>query len=415
MALFKIEKGLSTDLATKRPNTNEGWCYFTTDDGKFYIDTNTATGDVSSRIALNAYKADYLKSPGDGSLSGLRWDGSVTTADYLGAWDSSGTYPVLRAISTSDMRTTLNVPTRTGGNASGDWGINITGNAATATALTTATAGDADTPVYFKDGKPVACTSLNLNAASANKVNNALSINGKTFDGSSAIDAGVIGASYGGTGKTSLIDSCNALINALKVGTSPPKDADYYIAQYAGGGTTETTYYRRPVSKLWEYIKGKADSEYVNIGGDTMTGNLTVPTLTISSTEAASHIQLSRSGANYIKAPADGTINFNCASSNLIAESSLIINSTQVYPGSNATFTLGTSARGWKGAYFSGGDVNVANGDLVVARETTIANNKPAAIVFKNIQSDNSITTSNAFIRVYDDHDAAANGGTMVI
>lgn len=59
MALFKIEKGLGTTLATKRPNTTEGYCYFTTDDGKFYIDIATGTG-TSKRIVLNAYAADKL-------------------------------------------------------------------------------------------------------------------------------------------------------------------------------------------------------------------------------------------------------------------------------------------------------------------------------------------------------------------
>jgi hypothetical protein len=59
LALFKIEKGLAADLATKRPNTTEGYCYVTTDDGKFYIDTATANG-TSKRIVLNAGAADKL-------------------------------------------------------------------------------------------------------------------------------------------------------------------------------------------------------------------------------------------------------------------------------------------------------------------------------------------------------------------
>ena len=55
MALFKIKKGVKANL----PSTyTEGYCYFTTDDGKFYIDTtNTAAG----RIILNAYQADLIK------------------------------------------------------------------------------------------------------------------------------------------------------------------------------------------------------------------------------------------------------------------------------------------------------------------------------------------------------------------
>lgn len=64
MALFKISKGVKANL----PSTyNEGYCYFTTDDGKFYIDTtNTAAG----RILLNAGKADQLSTARTISLTG---------------------------------------------------------------------------------------------------------------------------------------------------------------------------------------------------------------------------------------------------------------------------------------------------------------------------------------------------------
>ena len=52
------------------------------------------------------------------------------------------------------------------------------------------------------------------------------------------------------------------MINGLSIGTSTPKDADYYVSQYSGGETTTTTYHRRPMSALWNYIKSKADSVY---------------------------------------------------------------------------------------------------------------------------------------------------------
>lgn len=48
--------------------------------------------------------------------------------------------------------------TKTGSGASGTWGINITGNAATATALTSS-AGSSTQPIYFFNGKPLACNS----------------------------------------------------------------------------------------------------------------------------------------------------------------------------------------------------------------------------------------------------------------
>lgn len=52
MALFKISRGIAANL----PKTyHEGYCYFTVDDGKFYIDT---TDDASGRIVLNAASAD---------------------------------------------------------------------------------------------------------------------------------------------------------------------------------------------------------------------------------------------------------------------------------------------------------------------------------------------------------------------
>lgn len=71
---------------------------------------------------------------------------------------------------------------------------------------------------------------------------------------------GTLGIAHGGTGKTTGADAANVLLNSLSAGTSDPVDADYYISQYAGGGTTTTTYHRRPVSALWNYIKGKIAS-----------------------------------------------------------------------------------------------------------------------------------------------------------
>lgn len=98
---------------------------------------------------------------------------------------------------------------------------------------------------------------------SVSKVPNALSINGKSYDGSAVVDVGIISAKYGGTGERTLHDSANALINALDTGSeSTPVDADYFISQYIGGGTTTTTYFRRPISVLYTYMKDKMDNVY---------------------------------------------------------------------------------------------------------------------------------------------------------
>ena len=48
----------------------------------------------------------------------------------------------------------------------------------------------------------------------------------------------------------------NAAINLLSTGTSTPSLTDYYVSQYANGGTTTTSYHRRSLSALWNAFKG---------------------------------------------------------------------------------------------------------------------------------------------------------------
>ena len=69
MALFKIYKGLSDNLKTIN-KTSEGHCYFTKDDGKFYIDIvsdatpltpaeNNGAMAGATRIPINSYMSDW--------------------------------------------------------------------------------------------------------------------------------------------------------------------------------------------------------------------------------------------------------------------------------------------------------------------------------------------------------------------
>lgn len=95
------------------------------------------------------------------------------------------------------------------------------------------------------------------------------------------ITSGTLAVGRGGTGQTSAVNAANAFANALTTGSSAPVDADYYIAQYAGGGTSTTTYHRRPHSALWTYIKGKADALYAAISHDHAAGDITSGTLPV--------------------------------------------------------------------------------------------------------------------------------------
>ena len=49
-------------------------------------------------------------------------------------------------------------------------------------------------------------------ATTASSVSNSLSINGKSYNGSAAVDAGTVGIAYGGTGKTTRKEALTALL-----------------------------------------------------------------------------------------------------------------------------------------------------------------------------------------------------------
>lgn len=95
--------------------------------------------------------------------------------------------------------------------------------------------------------------------------NASLSINGKTYNGSAAIDVGVIGAAYGGSGKTSLSASANAFLNSLPYGSTSEAtltdDHSFYM-----NGLTGQTNYKVPMSSVYTYVKGKLDSVYQPVG-----------------------------------------------------------------------------------------------------------------------------------------------------
>ena len=116
LALFKIFKGKKINL----PKTyNEGYCYFTEDDGKFYIDT---TSNASGRKCLNAGHADSADTAAKADFAN-----SATNATNAGHAESANS--ATEATSASKLKTD---------------------------------AGSATNLVYFKDGVPVVGTySLN--------------------------------------------------------------------------------------------------------------------------------------------------------------------------------------------------------------------------------------------------------------
>ena len=115
---------------------------------------------------------------------------------------------------------------------------------------------------------------LTATASKANELTHTLSINGQSWSGSANLTINTLGVAYGGTGKTTGVDAANYFLNSLSTGSDIPHDNDYYISQYVNGGTTTTTFHRRPVSKLWEYVKSKLSAAdiYVPKTGGIFTG-----------------------------------------------------------------------------------------------------------------------------------------------
>ena len=82
---------------------------------------------------------------------------------------------------------------------------------------------------------------------------NALTVNGKTYDGSSAVDAGVQTVANGGTGATDAASGFNTLADGVR-DSSTPRDDEKMLLKPTG------TWYKTTCLDFWNYIKGKISS-----------------------------------------------------------------------------------------------------------------------------------------------------------
>ena len=93
----------------------------------------------------------------------------------------------------------------------------------------------------------------------------ALTVNGKTYDGSSEVDAGVQTVKNGGTGVTTQEEINKAFISNLDVGVSDVTDGTEFVSSWASdNGFSEpealNTPFKRKFSAVWNYIKDKISS-----------------------------------------------------------------------------------------------------------------------------------------------------------
>ena len=225
------------------------------------------------------------------------------------------------------------------------------------------------------------------------------------------------------TSKTGIIQitkaNLNSFINTLDTGSSTPVDADYYISQYVNGGTTTTTYHRRPMSALWAYIKGKinasTDAFTISISGNAATATTAnkLGTNAGSSSQPvyfANGVPVAITGAlgNDITgnaATATSAASATTASKATAANITTNTNAVAIY--TNTTGTFG-NVRSASGAFYSTGqDVAPKFGTLPVAQGGTGATTISAyAVVYGNSSGNGytglgaNTTTTKKFLRM---------------
>lgn len=95
-----------------------------------------------------------------------------------------------------------------------------------------------------------------------------------------------------------------------------------------------------------------ASNTYVKVAGDTMTGALSVPNLTISSTDGIKHIAFSRTNYNYITAPGNSSIAFVMHGKSISSTSAdFVITNNGIFPGTTGVVTNGRSTERWSNVF----------------------------------------------------------------
>lgn len=217
------------------------------------IKAGTALGTASQKAESYFAKASHNHTASDinsGTFDVARIPNSIlkwqtTTAESTTLYDF-GVYVNMNNANGSSMNggnyfNILNVPYRkASGNTKADWGWQLGNTTSNDGRLWYRTSGDN----VWGDWQTIAHATQSTSDTGSSSQPVYMTKTGVI----TAITA--VGAAYGGTGKTTLKDSANALINALDTGSSPLTANDYVITQYVGGGTTTTTYHRRPASQV---------------------------------------------------------------------------------------------------------------------------------------------------------------------
>ena len=323
----------STSAAGFMPKLNGSTSNYLRGDGTWATppNTNTDTKVTQTAVAVADY-TNWRSIPWGSSNSASEGFSPTTVTDVTYTTPNLSFQPSTGTLKATVFKGNLS------GNASSASSANYATSAGSASSATTATqlsssAGSATQPIYFSGGKPVACSytlgkSVPSNAVftdtntwiafkgatvsaagtagyapapSAGAANRYLRCDGTwqvppdnntTYSLSSfGITASAAEINYtkgvtssiqtqlNGKASTGHTHNLSAMINALDTGTSTPTDSDYYVTQYAGGGTTNTEYLRRPVSALATYVNSKLAAVARSGSYSDLSGRPTIPSV----------------------------------------------------------------------------------------------------------------------------------------
>ncbi len=322
----------------------------------------TITGGASTITSSNLTANRALVSNGSGKVAV-----SAVTSTELGYLDGV----------TSAIQSQIDGKSSTSHTHNYAGSSSVGGSATSAVKLDTSTAGDANTPVYFTGGKPVACTSLDLNtsgssasctgnSATATKLQTARTIGlgtgvtgtATSFNGTANITIPVTDVketylSWGGkniSGGVSLIDAaCSNIHSANRFAFA--KAAGITI-EYSTNGSTYSTYSTTDAAKV-NLVSGNGNTYYIGARSSSTTVNDKLR-ITLNATNMGLYTRLRKLLINISTNYATG--------SNVIIEKSM--------KGSESTYTtIGTyQISGWSGwnsipinSAFGGGNNQTGN------------------------------------------------------
>lgn len=101
--LFKILRGDSSHISTNHTPLHPGWCYFTMDDGKLYIDSANEDGSNQKRTCINP-NSDSASVAVKGILTKNGWVGGRQTLLVTGLKaNQNGVIGVAQEVTDSQM------------------------------------------------------------------------------------------------------------------------------------------------------------------------------------------------------------------------------------------------------------------------------------------------------------------------